>query len=155
MRLGDGGIQAFLRFASCETELVANRSQQSDYSAMELLSAHRYVVGMVRILLIFALVMSLSLKHFERAPAYITATADSFSELTLATGLSITIVKASGCDDRHELADNLLQSHKSDCKAVIGKVADSSSAGAGDHQLVHSTSIVSSIRSVDPPPPRA
>ncbi|MEP4264492.1 MAG: hypothetical protein ABJ357_11155 [Parasphingorhabdus sp.] len=110
---------------------------------------------MVRILLIFALVLTISLKHFERAPAYITATAGSFSELALATGLSVTIVKASDCDDKHEIANNLLQTHKSDCKAVISKVAASSSAGVDDHLLVRDTSIVSSIGSVDPPPPRA
>ena len=110
---------------------------------------------MVRILLIFALVLTISLKHFERVPAYITVSADSFSELALATGLSVTIVKASGCDDKHDIANNLLQSHKSDCKAVIGTVAHSSSAGVDDHLLVRGTSIVSSIGSVDPPPPRA
>ncbi len=135
--------------------IEANRSQQSDYRAMELLGAHRYVVGMVRILLIFALVMTVSLKHFEHAPAYITVTADSFSELALETGLSVTIVKAADCDDKHEIANNLLQSHKSDCKAVIGQVAESTSAGSNDHHLVRTTSTISSIRSVDPPPPRA
>lgn len=136
-------------------QMEASGSRQSDYRAMVLLSARLYVVGMVRILLIFALVVTVSLKHFERAPAYITVSADSFSELTLATGLSVTIVKASGCDDKHDIANNLLQSHKSDCKAVIGKVADSSSAAVDDHLLVRGTSIVSSIGSVDPPPPRA
>ena len=122
---------------------------------MVLSGAHLYVVDMVRILLIFALVLTISLKHFERVPAYITVSADSFSELALATGLSVTIVKASGCDDKHDIANNLLQSHKSDCKAVIGTVAHSSSAGVDDHLLVRGTSIVSSIGSVDPPPPRA
>lgn len=110
---------------------------------------------MVRILLIFALVLTVSLKHFEHAPAHVIVPADSFSDLELATGLSATIVKASDCDDKHELANNLLQSQKSDCKAVIGKVADNSSAGVDDHLLVRDTSIVSSIGSVDPPPPRA
>ena len=135
--------------------MEANGSRQSDCHAMVLSGAHLYVVDMVRILLIFALVLTISLKHFERAPAYITVSTDSFSELTLATGLSVTIVKASACDDKHDIANNLLQSHKSDCKAVIGKMADSLSAGVDDHLLVRGTSIVSSSGSVDPPPPRA
>jgi hypothetical protein len=122
---------------------------------MVLSGAHLYVKDMVRILLIFALVLTISLKHFERAPAYITVSADSFSELALATGLSVTIVKASHCDDKNDIANNLLQSHKSDCKAVIGKVADSSFAAVDDHHLVRGASTVSAIRSVDPPPPRA
>ena len=46
----------------------AGGSRQSDYSAVELSGAHLYAVVMVRILLMFALVAAVSLKHFERAP---------------------------------------------------------------------------------------
>ena len=130
-------------------------SRQSDYRAMELLSAHLYVVGMVRILLIFALVVTVSLKHFERAPAYITATTDIFSELTLAAGVSAVIVKAPDCDGKHDAAGNLLQSQKSDCKAVIGTAGDNSFAAADDHLPIGDTSTVATIRPVDLPPPRA
>lgn len=122
---------------------------------MELLSGHLYVVGMVRILLIFALVMTMSLKHFERAPDYVTVTSASFSELTLATGLSATVVKATDCNDKHDIAGNLAQSHKSDCKAVIGKIADSAPAAIGDHLLARDTSTIATVRPVDLPPPRA
>lgn len=150
-----GRIQAIVRSIARTMHIGANCSRQSDYRPMELLSARRYVEGMVRIFLIFALVLTMSLKHFERNPAYVTIPASSFSELTLATGLSATVVKATGCDDKHDIAGNLLQSHKSDCKAVIGKAADSSSASVDGHLLVRNTSVVSSVRSVDPPPPRA
>ncbi len=122
---------------------------------MELLSAHRYVVHMVRVMLIFALVLTMSLKHFERAPAYAMPTTDSFSELTLVSGLSATIVKATDCDDKHDIATHQRQSHKSDCKAVMGKVADTSCAAFVDHLPMNDTSTVSTIRPVDPPPPRA
>ena len=135
--------------------MKADCSRQSDYCAIELLSAPLYVVGMVRILLMFALVMSLSLKHFERAPAYASATTDIFAELTLAAGVSAVVVKAPDCNDKYNIAGNLLQSHKSDCKAVIGKVAGSSSAAVDDHLLGYNTSTVAAIRPVDLPPPRA
>jgi hypothetical protein len=133
----------------------AGCSRQSDYRAMVLLSAHLYVVGMVRILLIFALVMTISLKHFERAPAYVSATTDSFSELTLAAEVSAVIVKAPDCDDKHGVAGNPLQSHKSECKAVIGNAVGSSSAAVDDHLIVQDTSTVSTVRPVDLPPPIA
>ena len=122
---------------------------------MELLSAHLYVVGMVRILLVFALVMTISLKHFERAPAYASATTDSLSELTLAAGVSAVVVKAPDCDDKYHVAGHPLQSHKSDCKAVIGTAGDTSIASADDRLLLRDTSTVSTIPPVDLPPPRA
>ena len=130
-------------------------SRQSDYGAMELLSAHRYVVGMVRIIMIFALILTMSLKHFEREPAYVMPSPDSVSELTLASGLSATIVKAKDCDDKHDMAAHSMQSQKSDCKAVMGKVADTSPAAFNDYLTMSGTSIVSTIRPVDLPPPRA
>ena len=122
---------------------------------MELLSAHRYVVHMVRIILVVALVLTMSLKHFEREPSYIIATPDSVAELTLASGLSDTVVKSTDCDDKHDVAAHPLQSHKSDCKAVIGNVADGLSVAFDEYLPVGHASSVSSIRPVDPPPPRA
>lgn len=122
---------------------------------MELLSAHRYLVRMVRIILIFALVLTMSLKHFEREPSFVMATPDSISELTLASGLSVTIVKSADCDDKHDIAAHTLQSQKSDCKAVMGKVADGLSEAFEDYLAMLDASTVSAIRPVDPPPPRA
>ncbi len=122
---------------------------------MELLSAHGYLEGMARIIMILALVLTMSLKHFERTPGYVMATPASVSELTLASGLSATVVKATDCDDKYEIAGHPLQSHKSDCKAVIGKVAESPSAAFEDYIAMHDTSVVSTIRPVDLPPPRA
>ncbi len=122
---------------------------------MELLSAHGYLEGMVRIVMILALVLTMSLKHFERAPGYVMATPASVSELALASGLSATVVKAADCDDKYDIAGHPLQSHKSDCKAVIGKVADTPSAAFEDHIAMHGTSVASTIRPVDLPPPRA
>jgi hypothetical protein len=134
----------------------AGCSRQSDYSAVELSGAHLYAVVMVRILLMFALVVTVSLKHFERAPAYTTATTDSFSELLLPAGISVSVVEAPDCADNHDVAGNLRQSHKSDCKAVIGKAAVGSIAALDDPLLpVHDTSTVSTMRPVDLPPPRA
>lgn len=105
--------------------------------------------------MIFALVMTISLKHFERAPAYVSAPTDIFAELTLAAGVSAVIVKAPDCNDKHGVAGNPVQSHKSECKAVIGKAAGSSSAAVDDHLMVRETSTVATIRPVDLPPPRA
>jgi hypothetical protein len=134
----------------------AGCSRQSDYSAVELSGAHLYAEVLVRILLMFALVVTVSLKHFERAPAYTTATTDSFSELLLPAGISVSVVEAPDCADNHDVAGNLRQSHKSDCKAVIGKAAVGSIAALDDPLLpVHDTSTVSTMRPVDLPPPRA
>ena len=150
-----GRIRALARSGACSAQIGRFRSRQSDYIAMELLNTRGYVVRMVRIILIVALVLTMSLKHFEREPAYVIATPDSVSELTLASGLSATIVKATECDDKHQFAAHPMQSQKSDCKAVIGTVASRLPVAFDALLPTLGTSTVSAIRPVDLPPPRA
>ncbi len=122
---------------------------------MEFLDLHRYVMGMVRILLIFALVVTGSLKHFERAPVFASATADTVFEFTIADGLSTAIVKVPGCNNNHYTANSTSRSHKSDCKAVLRVTAYNSVTALDDHFPVRGWSATSNIRPVDLRPPIA
>lgn len=122
---------------------------------MEFLSSRLYVVPMVRILLIFALLVTVSLKHFERAPVHAPATAPAISELATAAGISTTIVRASECDDNDAGSFSQQRSHKSDCKAVIAMAAINSILAPDDHVVIQEPASISPARLVDLPPPIA
>jgi len=110
---------------------------------------------MVRILLIFALLVTVSLKHFERAPVYAPATAPAISELATAAGISTTIVTASDCHDNDAGSFSQQRSSKSDCKAVIAIVAVNSISVPDDHVAAQQPTSISTARLVDLPPPIA
>ena len=120
---------------------------------MELLSFDVYVVIMVRIVLILTLLVTVSLKHFERAPVYAPATAPAISELALAAGVSATIVRASQCDDNDAGSISQQRSHKSDCKAVIAIAAVNSIMAPDAPIVVQEPPGASPARLVDLPPP--
>jgi len=120
---------------------------------MEFLSFGLYLSGMVRIVLILALLVTVSLKHFERTPVFAPATAPAISELALAAGVSTTIVRASQCDDKDAGAFNQQRSHKSDCKAVIAMAAINSILAPDAPIVIQEPPGNSPARLVDLPPP--
>lgn len=120
---------------------------------MELLSFGLYVVAMVRVFLILALLVTVSQKHFERAPVYAPATAPVVSELAIAAGVSTTIVRATACDDNDAGSFSQQRSHKSDCKAVIAITALNTIPAPDAPVVVHEPPGASPARLVDLPPP--
>ena len=108
---------------------------------------------MVRIVLIFALLVTVSLKHFERAPVYAPATAPAVSELAIAAGVSTTFVRATKCDDNDAGSFSQQRSHKSDCKAVIAITAINTVPAPDAPIVVQEPPGTSPPRLVDLPPP--